>query len=250
MRIALNCNRRGRPIAKRTFFRRNISFDTGRCLLTTLTSKAMTNVNGSRARNVCRIVHCNGCRIACSRLTGICMGFNRRMGTNAMMTLDNSLLRFRIGCSNRRLGPLRFLAVLCNGLGTIRRDNQVNVPRFRACRVNVTASCSGSRGRVRRLVLHFLPSCVRSLCRNVCMIPRHARDSLHGLFDRSTSGRCFFRSVPSVTGPLNVNGETVPVTYGMRGLLVTSFLGCLTLQRGICLSALSRVLGGGSADGP
>lgn len=237
-------------MAKAIFFRRKLSFRTGRCLLSTLTDKAMSNVNGSTARNVCRIVHCNGCRIACTRLTGIFIGFKRVIGTKRVITLDNSELRFRMGFSNGRVGPVSFLAVLCNGIGTVRRANGGNFPRFRACSVGVTARCSGGRGRVRRLVLHFVPSCVRSLCGNVCIAPRRTRRSLEGVFALSTTGRCFCRTVPSVDGPLNVKRETVPLTYGIRGLLVTSFLGCLTLQRNVCLSALDRILGGGSVAGP
>ncbi len=247
IRVSLNCKRRGGPIAKRAFFRRNVSFSIGRCLLSTITAKAISTVKSSTRRNVCRAVHCNGCRIACERLSGIFTGFSRDIGTNRAVTVDNSLLRVRIEFSKRRVGPLRFLAVLCNGVGTLRRGSRVNVGRLS---VGVPSPCSASHRRVRTLVLHFLPSCFRSLRRKTCSLPRRARRSLEGVFSLKTDGRCFCRAVPDVTGPLNVNGHYVPLTAGIRGLLVTSFLGCLTVQRRMCLSAVSRILGGGSGDGP
>lgn len=248
--LALNCKGRVRPVARRRFFRRNISFTARHCVLATMTSNIMSNVNDGPARKLCRIVHCNGCRIACTRLTGTLTPFNTQMGTNDIINVDKSLLRVRIGCSKRRVGPVRFLTVLCNGLLTVQRRKRPNVPRLRAVRVSVPAVCSSSQRRVRRLVLHFCPRCLLRINGNNCHIPRRARRSLHGVFSRSTIGGCFCRVVPSLTGPLKVKSHSVPVTTGIRGLLVDSFLGCLTLHRRVFLSALDRGSGGGQPAGP
>lgn len=250
IRVSLNCNRRMRPTAKRGFFRRKVSFGIEYCVLSTITDNVISNINGSPMRNVYRAIHCNKCRIACNRLSGMFTRFKRQIGTKRAITLDNRLLRVRIGFGNRRLGPVRFLAVLCNGVGTLRRTSNGNTTSFCSTRAEMGGSCRGSRERVRRLVLHFLPLCVRSLRQKTCAIPTRARRSLHRVFAVKTTGRCFCRGVPDVCGPLKLKHGTVPLTYGMRGLLVTSFLGCLTLQRSICLSTANNRMGGGFVAGP